>query len=99
MNESPPNATQEVQSASGTPPPNSDSSQDGFAASPVIAVSRRVFVSHLEIKTPDGQDRKSTRLNSSHTVIYTLSLHDALPISTEFRLVSGRVRGLPGNRR
>src|SRR5476649_979408 len=28
----------------------------------------------------DGLDRKSTRLNSSHTVIYTLSLHDALPI-------------------
>src|SRR5436190_1288128 len=28
------------------------------------------------------RDRKSTRLNSSHTVIYTLSLHDALPIST-----------------
>src|SRR5476649_2136160 len=27
-------------------------------------------------------DRKSTRLNSSHTVIYTLSLHDALPILT-----------------
>src|SRR5476649_2410811 len=27
------------------------------------------------------EDRKSTRLNSSHTVIYTLSLHDALPIS------------------
>src|SRR5882672_4734974 len=26
-------------------------------------------------------DRKSTRLNSSHTVIYPLSLHDALPIS------------------
>src|SRR5476649_1449030 len=26
-------------------------------------------------------DRKSTRLNSSLTVIYTLSLHDALPIS------------------
>src|SRR5476649_787529 len=25
-------------------------------------------------------DRKSTRLNSSHTEIYTLSLHDALPI-------------------
>src|SRR5947207_2161808 len=25
-------------------------------------------------------DRKSTRLNSSHTVIYLLSLHDALPI-------------------
>src|ERR1044072_3980914 len=29
-------------------------------------------------------DRKSTRLNSSHTDIYTLSLHDALPISMEF---------------
>src|SRR6202022_123793 len=26
-------------------------------------------------------DRKSTRLNSRHTEIYTLSLHDALPIS------------------
>src|SRR5882672_1483375 len=31
----------------------------------------------------DG-DRKSTRLNSSHTVIYTLSLHDALPISNNY---------------
>src|SRR5947207_3446893 len=29
---------------------------------------------------PGDLDRKSTRLNSSHTVIYTLSLHDALPI-------------------
>src|SRR5476649_2509674 len=28
-----------------------------------------------------AKDRKSTRLNSSHTEIYTLSLHDALPIS------------------
>src|SRR4029453_15364737 len=27
------------------------------------------------------EDRKSTRLNSSHTEIYPLSLHDALPIS------------------
>src|SRR3712207_6029872 len=26
------------------------------------------------------QDRKSTRLNSSHANIYTLALHDALPI-------------------
>src|SRR4030095_16996575 len=37
-------------------------------------------------------DRKSTRLNSSHTEIYTLSLHDALPISKNLlataRLVS-----------
>src|SRR5690349_580474 len=28
-------------------------------------------------------DRKSTRLNSSHVEIYTLSLHDALPISKQ----------------
>src|SRR5476649_1302048 len=33
------------------------------------------------MRSPSGRDRKSTRLNSSHTVIYTLSLHDALPIS------------------
>src|SRR5476649_854180 len=32
------------------------------------------------------RDRKSTRLNSSHTVIYTLSLHDALPISRNLLL-------------
>src|SRR5947209_1923268 len=31
----------------------------------------------------DGKDRKSTRLNSSHANIYTLSLHDALPISVQ----------------
>src|SRR5476649_2940948 len=30
-----------------------------------------------------ARDRKSTRLNSSHTEIYTLSLHDALPILLE----------------
>src|SRR5260221_415000 len=34
------------------------------------------------------EDRKSTRLNSSHTEIYTLSLHDALPISSKRRLVA-----------
>src|SRR5476649_2437083 len=32
-------------------------------------------------RRPTRPDRKSTRLNSSHTEIYTLSLHDALPIS------------------
>src|ERR1035437_5806490 len=31
------------------------------------------------------QDRKSTRLNSSHADIYTLSLHDALPIWNQSR--------------
>src|SRR5215211_1812601 len=36
--------------------------------------------SRTPARTPrPTQDRKSTRLNSSHTVIYTLSLHDALP--------------------
>src|SRR5690348_7775328 len=31
------------------------------------------------------EDRKSTRLNSSHPSIYTLSLHDALPICSRAR--------------
>src|SRR5476649_366818 len=43
------------------------------------------------------EDRKSTRLNSSHTEIYTLSLHDALPISAgeagRFLLNGSRNRG------
>src|SRR5476649_854298 len=41
-------------------------------------------------------DRKSTRLNSSHTVIYTLSLHDALPISINVvaRLLAQEFRDL-----
>src|SRR5260221_709863 len=38
----------------------------------------------LDLKLPRVEDRKSTRLNSSHTEIYTLSLHDALPISDAF---------------
>src|SRR5215204_1595931 len=38
------------------------------------------------------RDRKSTRLNSSHTVIYTLSLHDALPI----RQLLADAKPLPG---
>src|SRR5476649_1946081 len=37
----------------------------------------------------ESLDRKSTRLNSSHTEIYTLSLHDALPI---WRLATGAGR-------
>src|SRR5476649_880207 len=35
-----------------------------------------------------AKDRKSTRLNSSHTEIYTLSLHDALPISLDELLLA-----------
>src|SRR5882672_5613927 len=41
------------------------------------------------------QDRKSTRLNSSHTVIYTLSLHDALPIWTMVGLTPSRRSPVP----
>src|SRR5476649_1349965 len=40
-----------------------------------------VFLTVLPwLRIATGRDRKSTRLNSSHTEIYTLSLHDALPI-------------------
>src|SRR5476649_1876965 len=45
---------------------------------------RRERMGHIELASPTAHiwlDRKSTRLNSSHTEIYTLSLHDALPIS------------------
>src|SRR6266480_4514080 len=53
------------------------------------------------------RDRKSTRLNSSHMSIYTLSLHDALPISLlqlthlgrERRLVADGARHAPEERR
>src|ERR1044072_3492075 len=39
-------------------------------------------------------DRKSTRLNSSHTDIYPVSLHDALPISALMSLIANpRVEG------
>src|SRR5476649_2736861 len=41
----------------------------------------------------EALDRKSTRLNSSHTEIYTLSLHDALPIFVlkETARIAGRL--------
>src|SRR5438034_79289 len=41
-------------------------------------------------------DRKSTRLNSSHTVIYTPSLHDALPISKHARWAGHRLLAREG---
>src|SRR5438034_1372220 len=64
---------------------NGNASTSGLAryalSSPIPSPTRRCP------PTPSGPrmgqkqlDRKSTRLNSSHTVIYTLSLHDALPI-------------------
>src|ERR671916_535281 len=45
---------------------------------------------------PERRDRKSTRLNSSHTEIYTLSLHDALPISRARRKNSASFGFDPG---
>src|SRR5579875_1261306 len=45
------------------------------------------------------KDRKSTRLNSSHTVIYTLSLHDALPILEGHRQPGDVHRSEPGRHR
>src|SRR5476649_2047403 len=45
------------------------------------ALTRRCWNSvRMSSPSRSTRDRKSTRLNSSHTVIYTLSLHDALPI-------------------
>src|ERR1044072_254096 len=46
---------------------------------------------HAGFAAPAGSDRKSTRLNSSHTEIYTLSLHDALPISSAAGTTRARV--------
>src|SRR5260221_598554 len=43
-------------------------------------ISKRRAHDSKELKDHLVADRKSTRLNSSHTEIYTLSLHDALPI-------------------
>src|SRR5476649_2900822 len=51
-------------------------------ASQSTVVYRAVTVSGRSFQIV--RDRKSTRLNSSHTEIYTLSLHDALPISWDF---------------
>src|SRR5476649_2343851 len=58
--------------ASFTPPP----SPNRCSACPQLEQMCTAMFS----TTPSTGDRKSTRLNSSHTEIYTLSLHDALPI-------------------
>src|SRR5499427_3499331 len=65
--------------------------------------ARRVAMAQAEFRAElaDWPDRKSTRLNSSHTVIYTLSLHDALPILLRDRAGPHRrlFRGRPGKTR
>jgi hypothetical protein len=56
MNVSSPSGPQPPQAPDPcTLPPNSASSIDGAASSPIVAINRQIFVSHLEIKTPDGQ--------------------------------------------
>src|SRR4029453_5806113 len=45
---------------------------------------------------PNAGDRKSTRLNSSHTEIYPLSPHDALPISGLVELYLKRIKAYNG---
>src|SRR5918997_1554339 len=55
--------------------------ETGGAEEITLTVSQIPAHSHpLLCSTGTASDRKSTRLNSSHTEIYTLSLHDALPI-------------------
>src|SRR5579875_1821404 len=57
-------------------------------STPAPAGSTRRWASIAKRWARGFRDRKSTRLNSSHTVIYTLSLHDALPIYL-LRLLAG----------
>src|SRR5476649_1911224 len=52
------------------------------ASMPFGSPGRRRLANTQPSTSSKLRDRKSTRLNSSHTVIYTLSLHDALPIWT-----------------
>src|SRR5947209_7932661 len=64
----------------------------------VLPVQRENQVTHGLVCCP--RDRKSTRLNSSHANISTLSLHDALPISQPHAVTSctDRQSGCNGGR-
>src|SRR6266436_162388 len=56
MNASMPNAPQPLPVPDpGTSAPNDLASNGEPADSPIVAVNRQIFISHLEIKTPDGQ--------------------------------------------
>src|ERR1035437_8249202 len=46
----------------------------------------------------DSADRKSTRLNASHAEIYTLSLHDALPIWAHHHQSGHQLRSAQGEK-
>src|SRR5476649_1896552 len=68
------------------------------AAAYCLVATPFMLATVARVMRTERADRKSTRLNSSHTVIYTLSLHDALPICLAVgghgQTVRGRV--LPG---
>src|SRR5476649_692774 len=64
----------------------------------LIARMGESFLRGLRMRVFSHLDRKSTRLNSSHTVIYTLSLHDALPIFPRIRRVDHGPVGDPADR-
>src|ERR1044072_58495 len=53
-----------------------------IAAALHVNLAEPLYVRHAVPARPD-EDRKSTRPNSSHTDIYPLPLHDALPISCD----------------
>src|SRR5499427_5764819 len=53
---------------------------DPFASDRLAWADERIGAQFIRPCQAVTRDRKSTRLNSSHTEIYTLSLHDALPI-------------------
>src|SRR5476649_1684192 len=71
----------------GDDPPQTHTSASFRLGAHLVLERFQAFLAH-EPKTAlePITDRKSTRLNSSHTEIYTLSLHDALPISPNSHL-------------
>src|SRR5882672_1534990 len=62
----------------------------GILVAMPTAIPEEPLTRRFGTRVNGSSDRKSTRLNSSHTEIYTLSLHDALPICDDLRQV---VRG------
>src|ERR1044072_8295254 len=55
---------------------------------PLLLISGK---SEAASSNPCRVDRQSTRLNSRHTEIYTLSLHDALPISPAQQVIPAAI--------
>jgi hypothetical protein len=55
MNESTPNDPKPAQTPAASAPPPAGTDAANAPASALIAVTRQIFVTHLEIKTPDGQ--------------------------------------------